>query len=247
MSCPRLRSSLRPATALRRRSLAAATPALLRRRCASTSPTAPSSPWAVLGVARGADLDECKDAYRRLALSLHPDTNPSADAATQFLAVVDAYQEIAGGDARGGGAAGPSGVRSVGGVLVITIDALRRDPRYAVYTCRLTLEETEGDEGSPRDPSPPTAHDDAAAADSLSAEAVHHEVACSLWDSVADLRQQLQHELELPPRLRYDSLRGRSGGHELIYRSQLMGEHLLLQDYGVVDGDTIHFAVRQQL
>ena len=242
----------RQAAAALRRSLPATTPtALLLRRCVSTSPSA-TSPWAVLGVARGADLDECKDAYRKLALSLHPDTNPSADAATQFLAVVDAYQQIAGGDARGGGAAGPSGVRSVGGVLVITIDALRRDPRYAVYTCRLALEEEDEGEvgdGTPRRSSspPPASHDDAAAADSLSADAVHREVACSLWDSVADLRQQLQHELELPPRLRYDSLRGRSGGHELIYRSQLMGEHLLLQDYGVVDGDTMHFAVRQQL
>ena len=47
--------------------------------------------------------------------------------------------------------------------------------------------------------------------------------------------------------MRYVDRRGRSGGHELIFRSQLLGEHLLLQDYDLVDGDTVHFAVRREV
>jgi len=229
------------------------------RRCATHAGS--SSPWGVLGVSREADLDDCKEAYRKLALALHPDTNPSPDAAARFAVVVEAYQSIAGGGARGG----PSGMRgahTVGGVLVVTLEALKQDPRYAVHTCRLILEE----DGAPSGRAGPVGAVAAAVAeqagalhtggggggggggssDALSTEHVH-EVTCSPWDSVADLRQQLQVEVDLPERMRYVDRRGASGGHELIFRSQLMGEHLLLQDYGLVDGDRVHFAVRQQL
>ena len=230
------------------------------RRCATHAGLGrSSSPWGVLGVSREADLDDCKEAYRKLALALHPDTNPSPDAAARFAAVVEAYQSIAGGGARGG-PAGLRGAHTVGGVLVITLEALRQDPRYGVHTCRLILEE----EGSAPDGRAGAVGAAAAAvaapagalrgagggsgagSDALSTEHVHA-VTCSPWDSVADLRQQLQVELGLPEPMRYVHRRGASGGHELIFRSQLMGEHLLLQDYGLVDGDTVHFAVRRQL
>ena len=229
------------------------------RRCATHAGLGhSSSPWGVLGVSREADLDDCKEAYRKLALALHPDTNPSPDAAARFAAVVEAYQSIAGGGARGG-PAGLRGAHTVGGVLVITLEALRQDPRYAVHTCRLILEE----EGSAPDGRAGAVGAAAAAvaapagalrgaggggagSDALSTEHVHA-VRCSPWDSVADLRQQLQVELRLPEPMRYAHRRGASGGHELIFRSQLLGEHLLLQDYGLVDGDTVHFAVRRQL
>ena len=232
------------------------------RRCATHAGLGhSSSPWGVLGVSREADLDDCKDAYRKLALALHPDTNPSPDAAVRFTAVVEAYQSIAGGGARGG-PAGLRGAHTVGGVLVVTLEALRQDPRYAVHTCRLILEEdiALGGRAGPVGEAAAAVADQAGAlhaggggggvgegsSDALSTEHVH-EVTCSPWDSVADLRQQLQVEVDLPERMRYVDRRGASGGHELIFRSQLMGEHLLLQDYGLVDGDTVHFAVRQQL
>ena len=217
------------------------------RRHAARADFGGSSAWDVLGLSRSADLDECKDAYRRLALALHPDTNPSADAAARFAAVVEAYQLIAGGGARGG-VAGPRGVHSVGGVLVVPLEALRQDPQYALYTCRLRLQENDGPVRAAPAPvgAPGAAPAESGGDFALSTEQVHV-AACSPWDSVADLRQQLQEELELPPRLRYVDRRGRSGGHELIFRSQLLGEHLLLQDYDLVDGDTVHFAVRREV
>ena len=210
-------------------------------------------------MSREADLDDCKDAYRKLALALHPDTNPSPDAAARFAVVVEAYKSIAGGGARGG-PAGLHGAHTVGGVLVITLEALRQDPRYALHTCRLILqaEGALGEQAGPVSAVAAATVEQAGAlragvggggegsCDALSTEHVHA-VECSPWDSVADLRQQLQVEVGLPERMRYVNRRGASGGHELIFRSQLMGEHLLLQDYGLVDGDRVHFAVRQQL
>ena len=73
-----------------------------------------------------------------------------------------------------------------------------------------------------------------------------HETEASEWDSVADLRRQLQAQLELPPKLQYHDGR-RGGGHELLFRGELLGEHMLLADYELATGDTVHFAVRRSL
>ncbi len=48
----------------------------------------------VLGVARDASADEIKKAYRRLARELHPDVNPSPDAAERFKLVTHAYDVL---------------------------------------------------------------------------------------------------------------------------------------------------------
>jgi molecular chaperone DnaJ len=45
----------------------------------------------ILNVAPGADLDEIKSAYRRLAFKYHPDLNSSPGAATRFREVNEAY------------------------------------------------------------------------------------------------------------------------------------------------------------
>src|SRR3954454_6318585 len=50
--------------------------------------------WAVLGLAAGADRDEVTRAYRRLALSTHPDVSPRPDAAVRFAAVTNAYRRV---------------------------------------------------------------------------------------------------------------------------------------------------------
>ncbi|HWH26889.1 MAG TPA: molecular chaperone DnaJ [Pseudolysinimonas sp.] len=54
----------------------------------------------VLGVDRAATPEEIKKAYRRLARELHPDVNPSDDAAERFKSVTHAYDVLSDPDQR---------------------------------------------------------------------------------------------------------------------------------------------------
>jgi len=51
-------------------------------------------PYEILGVVRDTPLDEVKRAYRRLARTMHPDVNPSEDAAKMFMRLTKAYEKI---------------------------------------------------------------------------------------------------------------------------------------------------------
>ncbi|MEP9361387.1 molecular chaperone DnaJ [Nocardioides sp. CN2-186] len=72
--------------------------------------------YELLGVARDADADALKKAYRRLARQYHPDVNPEPDAQDKFKEISLAYEVLSdpqkraaydrGGDPFGGGAAG---------------------------------------------------------------------------------------------------------------------------------------------
>ena len=50
--------------------------------------------YEVLGVSRGASLEEIKKAYRRLALQYHPDRNPAADATEKFKEASEAFDVL---------------------------------------------------------------------------------------------------------------------------------------------------------
>ena len=50
--------------------------------------------YEVLGVPRGADKDELKKAFRRLAQQYHPDVNKSPEAEVQFKEINEAYQVL---------------------------------------------------------------------------------------------------------------------------------------------------------
>ncbi|MSZ77570.1 MAG: DnaJ domain-containing protein, partial [Actinobacteria bacterium] len=73
----------------------------------------------LLGVARDADADAIKKAYRRLARQLHPDVNPDPETQEKFKEVSRAYEVLSdpqkraaydrGGDPFGGGGAGGFG------------------------------------------------------------------------------------------------------------------------------------------
>ncbi|MDQ4213148.1 molecular chaperone DnaJ [Microbacterium capsulatum] len=75
--------------------------------------------YEVLGVSRDASEDEIKKAYRRLARQLHPDVNPSEEAAERFKSVTHAYDVLSdpesrrrydmGGDQNGNGGFGGFG------------------------------------------------------------------------------------------------------------------------------------------
>ena len=76
-------------------------------------------PYDVLGVDRGASIDEVKSAFRRLAQRFHPDKNPGNDSAQQkFKEINAAYQILSDPEKRAMfdrfGAAGPGGAGAVG-------------------------------------------------------------------------------------------------------------------------------------
>jgi len=91
--------------------------------------------YELLGVARTANADDLKRAYRRKARELHPDTNPDTTAAEQFKQVARAYQVLSDPDLRArydrfgeagvGGAAGGARAEDVfsGGGLGDIFDA----------------------------------------------------------------------------------------------------------------------------
>ena len=76
-------------------------------------------PYDLLGVARDADADTIKKAYRRLARQLHPDVNPDPETQEKFKEVSAAYEVLSdpqkraafdrGGDAFGGAGFGGQG------------------------------------------------------------------------------------------------------------------------------------------
>jgi len=75
--------------------------------------------YEVLGVDRQASADDIKKAYRRLARELHPDVNPSAEAAERFKLVTHAYDVLSDPQQRQqydlGGSGGFGGASGFGG------------------------------------------------------------------------------------------------------------------------------------
>ncbi|MEN9620267.1 MAG: molecular chaperone DnaJ [Actinomycetota bacterium] len=78
-----------------------------------------SDHYEVLGIDRQASADDIKKAYRRLARELHPDVNPSADAAERFKQVTHAYDVLSDPQQRQqydlGGSGGFGGASGFGG------------------------------------------------------------------------------------------------------------------------------------
>jgi hypothetical protein len=83
-------------------------------------------PYRVLGLPRGASLDEVKRAYRRLAKQLHPDSGGQRTLA-RFLEIQAAYEQLVGGGPGGpGGQPGSTGPRTPWSADAARADATRR-------------------------------------------------------------------------------------------------------------------------
>ena len=55
------------------------------------------NPYKTLGLKAGASADEIRRAYRKLVKKYHPDRNPSASAAEQFIEIQSAYEQLTSG------------------------------------------------------------------------------------------------------------------------------------------------------
>ena len=72
----------------------------------SKTSTTPADPmprdyYEVLGVERGADEQEIRKAFRKLAREFHPDVNPDPDAETKFKELAEAYEVLSDEERRG--------------------------------------------------------------------------------------------------------------------------------------------------
>ena len=112
---------------------------------AAAAPTSPECPYHTLGVARGASVDECKEAFRQLALAVHPDVGGDA---ARFARVVGAWEYISLAALASEASARPRalrGVRNVDGILLVSVSQLKADPLYEVHTLRIGMDDAEGE------------------------------------------------------------------------------------------------------
>ena len=99
------------------------------------------SPYVVLGVDPSADRKAVKQAFRKVALKVHPDVNPSPDAAARFQEAKDAYELLSDEQARrdydargyGNAAAGAAG-RGAGGPTPARPQARAQAPPEDFYS-----------------------------------------------------------------------------------------------------------------
>ena len=194
------------------------------------------SPYAVLGVDRGATEREIKTKFRALAKALHPDTR-SPDADGDLTEVLEAYASLTDRHFDASDLVAAS-------VEIFSVEELRADDRHDVHDLHLmlALDLLDGDGG---------ANDDVAADDETRAlveadgrVAIH----CAEWDAISDVKRALEARFseawDLTGRPRDRD--GCFAGWELVSGETPLGPHFFVGDYGLRRGDVVHAVVRRR-
>ena len=192
------------------------------------------SPYAVLGVDRGATEREIKHKFRALAKALHPDTR-SPDADGDLTEVLEAYASLTDRHFDASDLVAAS-------VEIFSIEELRSDDRYDVHDVHLVLalDLLDGDGEAE------VAEEDETRAlvEADGRVAIH----CAEWDAISDVKRALEArfseawDLEGRPRDRD----GCFAGWELVSGETPLGPHFFVGDYGLKRGDVVHAVVRRR-
>ena len=193
------------------------------------------SPYAVLGVDRGASEREIKNKFRALAKALHPDTR-SPDAAGDLTEVLEAYASLTDRHFDVSDLVAAS-------VEIFSIEELRADDRHDVYDVHLVLalDLLDGDGvaevGSDED-------ETRALVEADGRVAIH----CAEWDAISDVKRALEARFSEAWDL-VGRPRDRDGcfaGWELVSGETPLGPHFFVGDYGLKRGDVVHAVVRRR-
>ena len=193
------------------------------------------SPYAVLGVDRGATEREIKIKFRALAKALHPDTR-SPDADGDLTEVLEAYASLTDRHFDVSDLVAAS-------VEIFSIEELRADDRHDVHDVHLVLalDLLDGDGGADV-----VADEDETRAlvEADGRVAIH----CAEWDAISDVKRALEAQFSEAWDL-VGRPRDRDGcfsGWELVSGETPLGPHFFVGDYGLKRGDVVHAVVRRR-
>ena len=193
------------------------------------------SPYAVLGVDRGATEREIKTKFRALAKALHPDTR-APDAAGDLTEVLEAYASLTDRHFDVSDLVAAS-------VEIFSVEELRADDRHDVHDVHLVLalDLLDGDGGAEVG----SDEDETRALVEADGRVAIH---CAEWDAISDVKRALEAQFSEAWDL-VGRPRDRDGcfsGWELVSGETPLGPHFFVGDYGLKRGDVVHAVVRRR-
>ncbi|GMI30600.1 hypothetical protein TeGR_g2135 [Tetraparma gracilis] len=213
-----------------------------------------SSYSALLQLPPSATISDVKSQFRALAKEHHPDLvgpGHEAEMAALLSAYHDALEDL-GGDTQGGGS------KICTDAEIFTVQEMHAMDGFDVRVFTIALDEAAalgaGEQPSPNSaspppppplPPPPLASDESGAlASSIPSLGV---VPASLYDSVSDLKRDLQslHSSSLDLENRPLDRDGLFEGWEVVHGGRALSYHLFLEDYEVGHGDEMHVVVER--
>jgi aarF domain-containing kinase len=224
---------------------------------ATTNRNSTMSPYRLFGLSKNATEENIRTRFRELAYEHHPDLNIDADDDGEMMKdIVEAYQVLL--SSTGAGAARDSSVAI--NVEKFTIHELMQDKEHTVVQCIVSLDDMlesgvsssfdvhddESNSSRSRRSSSSTTGNGEGKSQETSLTDVKPRVNASRYDSVADLKRDLQS--------RYANEWGLSGrrfdheqvaiGWELVHDGDVLCPNYFLGDYNIKSGDCIHAIIR---